>query len=981
MPLKVKPSYRSVINFLGNYSIAERLLREYLDKGIKFDFSDIDDLILEDINDAHSHHLSNESSVAFLDNKIGGNPKSHPFFNLLVFLAKEHFEFIRGRNILKIENIETFQFLHNTIDINPIYAMAISMSIKEISHNQRISYIKFKTDNNSIEFPKRFSFLDSFSDNHFHLGGANSFAYRFHTLMQYPLSLDTSIMPQDKNLKVLKREVRFKVIAYATSLLEKMMFSYVLRNNKTHNSHKSINYTALFQKQFTQLAEGVLNKNLHTLRQIERMEGLVEESELEEKEEDKHKIKKEDIPPLFSIRPISRSQDMSFYIKNDYYNTLIFKIVKNNQLQNIQKADKILWILLMEILRSHPNSILKDAIYLYTSFRNILHKLIIQQQKYGGLEYFSSYSRSSARRAKKEHEFVDSFRSILSSSYRMNIEGRINFQDTTAEYASEMTKWLGAFIEVKDENRGRCDYEDSISFIFHFQKKEEKDFKSKKKIENSLLIQSRYERFRKDLFIKTRAFLDFLKSSKYTNVSIVTKNRQIFDNKEHKFDITKKFKKIKVEKYNLLDYISGIDAASREDKVPPEVFAPIYRYIRNSLELSMLPFDHNIPRADVKICKNKLFQFSYHVGEEFRDINTGVRHIFEAIIFLGFRKGDRLGHALALGMSPKKYISNHKVVITSKEEQFDNAIFSYFVLDSFNNDNKLKYDFYQKAMNLGSDIYRGDYTIDNYINAWLLRRNSPISLKRFLDSYIQYSTDDKYASLKEKNNLEIYEIQGQICAFASQSHTKEEHDYLNEENFLLTFQRVMHQDKLYFKMSLPDIYNPESISEDKIFNHYAWACKDPKAWELFLRYSFEKNVHGRGDVKIDTRSINPISIEIIQDIIMEELVSKRDIVIEVMPTSNILNSDLYSYKHHPIFRFNPVNDIEEFNPHQIRKTKLRIIINTDNPGFQSTSYINELFLILQAGVQRGYSTEQMEKYLKEIIELGNLIYSGKASQE
>lgn len=977
MPLEIKPSYRSIINFLGNYSIDERLLRGYLDRGIKFDFtnSNIDELILEEINDAHSHHLSNTSSVEFLDNKIRANPKSHPFFNLLVFLAKEHFEFIRGRNILKIENIETFQFLHNTIDINPIYAMAISMSIKEISHKQRVSYIKFKTDNNSIEFPKRFSFLDSFSDNHFHLGGANSFAYRFHSLMQYPLSLDTSQMPQDRNLKILKREVKFKVITYATSLLEKIMFSYLLRNNKVHNSYKSINYTALFQKQFTQLAKGVLNKNLHTLRQIERMEGLVEESE------EDNNIKKEDIPPLFSIRPISKSQDMSFYIKNDYYNTLIYKIVKNNQLQNIQKADKILWILLMEILRSHPNTILKDAIYLYTSFRNILHKLIIQQQKYGGLEYFSSYSRSSARRSKKEHEFVDSFRSILSSSYRMNIEGRINFQDTTAKYASEMTKWLSAFMEVKEENRGNCDYNDDISFIFHFQKKNEKEFIGNKKRENFLLIQSRHEKFRKDLFIKTRAFLDFLKSSKYTNVPIVTKNRESVDTKEHKFDITKKFKKIKVEKYNLLDYISGIDAASREDKVPPEVFSPIYRYIRNSLELSLLPFDHNIPRANTKVCKDKLFQFSYHVGEEFRDINTGIRHIFEAIIFLGFRKGDRLGHALALGMSPKKYISNHKVVITSKEEQFDNAIFSYFILDSFSNDSKLKYDFYQKAMNLGSDIYRGNYTIDNYINAWLLRRNSPISLKRFLDSYIQYSTDDKYASLKITNNLKLYEIQGEICAFTSQSQTKEEHNYLNEENFLLTFQRVMHQDKLYFKMSLPDIYSPEVISEDKIVNHYAWACKDPKAWELFLRYSFEKKVYDRGDVKIDTRSTNPISLEMIQDIIMEELVAKKDIVIEVMPTSNILNSDLYSYKHHPLFRFNPVNDIDEFNSYKIRQSKLRIIINTDNPGFQSTSYINELFLILQAGVQRGYSTEQMEKYLKEIIELGNLIYSGKASQE
>ena len=206
MSLKVKASYKSLISFLNNYTIVENLLREYLKKRVSFNFKDVDLLILDEINDNYSHHLTNDSSKDFLNNKIDTTKESYPVFNILNFLAKEHFEFIRGRNILKVDNIETFQFLYNSLDINPIYSMSIVSTLKNIhSYQERILYLKLKTDNNNIEYPNRFSFLESFSDNHFHLGGANSFAYRLHSILQNPLSLKSSQLPQDKNIKEINR--------------------------------------------------------------------------------------------------------------------------------------------------------------------------------------------------------------------------------------------------------------------------------------------------------------------------------------------------------------------------------------------------------------------------------------------------------------------------------------------------------------------------------------------------------------------------------------------------------------------------------------------------------------------------------------------------------------------------------------------------------------------------------------------------------
>jgi len=65
----------------------------------------------------------------------------------------------------------------------------------------------------------------------------------------------------------------------------------------------------------------------------------------------------------------------------------------------------------------------------------------------------------------------------------------------------------------------------------------------------------------------------------------------------------------------------------------------------------------------------------------------------------------------------------------------------------------------------------------------------------------------------------------------------------------------------------------------------------------------------------------------------------------------------------------------------IRKNPIRVIVNTDNPGFQATSYINELFLIYNAALKLGYSAENTEKYIKDIVDLGNSIFNNQASQE
>ncbi|WP_027371288.1 hypothetical protein [Desulfovermiculus halophilus] len=76
--------------------------------------------------------------------------------------------------------------------------------------------------------------------------------------------------------------------------------------------------------------------------------------------------------------------------------------------------------------------------------------------------------------------------------------------------------------------------------------------------------------------------------------------------------------------------ICRVDAAANEMDTLPEAFAPAFRLLRAS----------------------GLNRFTYHVGEDFSHLLSGLRSIDEAVTFLELGSGDRLGHATALGMEP-----------------------------------------------------------------------------------------------------------------------------------------------------------------------------------------------------------------------------------------------------------------------------------------------------------------------------------------
>lgn len=79
----------------------------------------------------------------------------------------------------------------------------------------------------------------------------------------------------------------------------------------------------------------------------------------------------------------------------------------------------------------------------------------------------------------------------------------------------------------------------------------------------------------------------------------------------------------------MAEWIVGMDAANSELYCRPEVFGPIYRYMKqfcnSATDLSELGSEYYRGQRSLN--------FTYHVGEDFWDITDGLRAIDEAILF------------------------------------------------------------------------------------------------------------------------------------------------------------------------------------------------------------------------------------------------------------------------------------------------------------------------------------------------------------
>lgn len=348
----------------------------------------------------------------------------------------------------------------------------------------------------------------------------------------------------------------------------------------------------------------------------------------------------------------------------------------------------------------------------------------------------------------------------------------------------------------------------------------------------------------------------------------------------------------------LCSRIRGIDACSHEIGCRPETFATQFRYLRSSLV--------SRPRPSYLLRYWPKLRATYHVGEDFLDLTDGLRAIDEAICFLNLEQGDRLGHAMALGISPYQYYRvKDNAVWLPAQDLLDNLV--WVLYRSLEWDvcipSSLREMLRERAQQLLETIYpneNGDavaLTLRTYFEAWQLRGDDP-------KLYWQYQTGDE--------------------------DTK----------------RILESSSLLWDEPYKRAMIHVSKNEDGV-DPRARLRRSPQICRTLVRYHFglRERQEGEKSVRFVATPDFAAVLEKLQVRMMEKIMVKG-IAVECNPSSNHLIGIFDRYEEHAIFRFNHFGlRIPEYKD---PSGQIRVSINTDDLGVFDTSIENEYALLFGA---------------------------------
>ena len=157
--------------------------------------------------------------------------------------------------------------------------------------------------------------------------------------------------------------------------------------------------------------------------------------------------------------------------------------------------------------------------------------------------------------------------------------------------------------------------------------------------------------------------------------------------------------------------VISIDAAGNELNAGPEVFAPLYGQLR----------------------KQGFKFFTYHAGEDFRHLLSGMRQIYEAVHFLELMPGDRIGHATAIGIEPDLWLRRSAPAVqVEKGEWLDTLLFTHCLLLQLEDAqaNSQAYMLEQTILELAECLFdTGGLSVQSLKTAWLNRGHNPLQLQ------------------------------------------------------------------------------------------------------------------------------------------------------------------------------------------------------------------------------------------------------------
>lgn len=382
--------------------------------------------------------------------------------------------------------------------------------------------------------------------------------------------------------------------------------------------------------------------------------------------------------------------------------------------------------------------------------------------------------------------------------------------------------------------------------------------------------------------------------------------------------------------------LKGIDACAKEIGCRPEVFAQVYRYLRNHI---VYPQGNQIWDGIKENVFQKVEQLSltYHIGEDYLDIVDSLRAMDEAINFLRMDCGMRFGHALGLGINVEKYyeVKRYKLLI-SQQDYLDNLVWIYYRIKKFGlKDYEDILIFIEQEYSKYFRLIYGNYICDGFFHAVIneakeyFRDMEETIVEGYCNSHFYFRISEYYGAWKLRGDNPYCYVNG------------------------------------YFR-ELNDVSRWNQYSVNREYPEDYRLRYNPECAYLYYLYHFSGKAKKEGERIIEI-SISHKMMQCVKEIQREMRiwVGKKGIGIETNPSSNYLIGTFKRYDSHPIFDFYNVGLVLE--PDGLSKCpQLPVCINTDDQGIFST-YLENEYALLAFALEKAKDENGQNKYNRMCI--------------
>lgn len=351
-------------------------------------------------------------------------------------------------------------------------------------------------------------------------------------------------------------------------------------------------------------------------------------------------------------------------------------------------------------------------------------------------------------------------------------------------------------------------------------------------------------------------------------------------------------------------FVVGLDAASNENQAEPWIFAPVYMRIRNRRitkprlrgEYDELEYVNNIG-------------FTFHVGEDFRHILSGLRHVDEVVQHFKYKAGDRLGHALALSVDVEEWTKENEVVVLPIIEYLEDLLWLW-----------------------GKQIYENW----SFMTSTEVLEGKILKLARDIEHDIHGMTVHMlYNAYQQKFSADYEGIFKKVRRYICPSGNAQE-----------CTQDVEHFCKNYNRDSVYGV----NWTEEKVFCTYFCPVFTSRMQKPIM-------------INVDRSEID--LFRIVQNNIVKE-VERKGIYVEANPTSNLSIGEVPSFHSKHLLALNS-KDLLENNE---RNHEVLITINSDDPLTFNTNTENELAYVYHALTYQGYNKESVLRWIDKIRQMG-----------